>query len=137
MNNGGMIFGSGLVPGFGESIRQKADGRDTESSQVQRVWSGLEELDVRSGEAAERLKSLEERVRRLHPTLKKVRVTHRWGGPILLTKNFVPIFQRHPKSEKVIVLGGYSGHGVALSVYLGRCAARALLNKQSMPDWND
>src|SRR6266566_4032899 len=84
MKNGGMVFGSGLVPGFGESIRQKADGVDTGSPQVQKVWSGLEKLNVRSGEAAERLKSLEKRVRGLHPALKKVRITHRWGGPILL-----------------------------------------------------
>jgi len=135
MKNGGMIFGSGLVPGFGESIRQKADGGDTGSSQVRKVWSGLEELDIRGGEAAERLKSLEERVRGLHPALKKVRVTHRWGGPILLTKNFVPVFRRHPKSTNVIVVGGYSGHGVALSVYLGESAARVLSRKRVLPSW--
>src|SRR5258708_20651748 len=80
MKNGGMIFGSGLVPGFGESIRGEAAGGDTESSQVQKVWSGLEKLDIRSGEAAERLKSLEERFRGLHPALKRVRITHRCGG---------------------------------------------------------
>ncbi len=135
MKNGGMIFGSGLVPGFGESIRRKAGGGDTGSSQVRKVWSGLEKLDVRSGEAAERLKSLEKRVRGLHPALKKLRITHRWGGPILLTKNFVPVFRRHPKNKNVIVLGGYSGHGVALSVYLGEWAAKVLSRDRVLPSW--
>ena len=34
-----------------------------------------------------------------------------------------------------IILGGYSGHGVALSVYLGRWAAEALLGRRELPDW--
>jgi len=33
------------------------------------------------------------------------------------------------------VLGGYSGHGVAQSVYLGRWAAEVLSGKRSLPDW--
>jgi glycine/D-amino acid oxidase-like deaminating enzyme len=135
MKNGGMIFGSGLVPGFAESIRENAAGRNTERTRVKKVWSGLEQLDVRRSEPAERLKSLEQRVRGLHPALTNMRVTHRWGGPILLTKDFVPTFRRHPKNKNVIVLGGYSGHGVALSVYLGKWTAEALLEKKSVPKW--
>ena len=65
-------------------------------------------------------------MRGLHPVLKKMRVTHRWGGPILITSELWPVFRKHPESEKVIVSGGYSGHGVALSVYLGERAARVM-----------
>jgi glycine/D-amino acid oxidase-like deaminating enzyme len=67
--------------------------------------------------------------------MKNIKVTHRWGGPILITKKFVPVFRRHPKSTNVVVLGGYSGHGVALSVYLGKRAAEALLNKRHPANW--
>jgi len=35
----------------------------------------------------------------------------------------------------VIVIGGFSGHGVALSVYLGRWAAEAILVGREMPRW--
>ena len=35
-----------------------------------------------------------------------------------------------------VVLGAYSGHGVAQSVYLGRWAAEVLCGKRSLPDWN-
>jgi gamma-glutamylputrescine oxidase len=135
LKSGGMIFGSGLVPAFGESLRGDGKMRKSVDSQVKKVWNGLEEFDIRRGEPAERVRTLEERVRKLHPALKNVRITHRWGGPILLTKDFLPVFRRHPRNKNVIVLGGYSGHGVALSVYLGRWAAEALLGNKSVPQW--
>ncbi len=130
MKNGGMIFGSGLVPGWGESVRD-----DEDSSKERKLWSGLEGIDGGKGEAAERLHSLEKRVRALHPALKTIKVTHRWCGPILITKHFVPVFRRHPQNKNVLVLGGYSGHGVAQSVYLGRWAAEHLTGKRELPDW--
>ncbi len=126
LKNHGMIFGSGLVPAWGTAL----PGRNTK-----KLWSGLEREDVRHGESAQRLRSLEQRVRRLHPVLKNVRVTHRWGGPILLTERFVPVFRAHAKSKDAIVLGGFSGHGVAQSVYLGRWAAEVLLGRRALPKW--
>jgi glycine/D-amino acid oxidase-like deaminating enzyme len=91
--------------------------------------------DVRRGQAAARLSWLESRVRHLHPALASVRITHCWGGPILLTEKMRPIFRRHPRSKHVLVLAGYNGHGVALSVYLGKWAAQALLARRSLPRW--
>jgi glycine/D-amino acid oxidase-like deaminating enzyme len=68
--------------------------------------------------------------------LKNVRFTNEWGGPILIANEWRPVFARHPQSPQTIVLGGYSGHGVAQSVYLGRWAAEVLCEKRSLPDWN-
>jgi glycine/D-amino acid oxidase-like deaminating enzyme len=130
VKNGGMIFGSGLVPAYGESLRGKS-GKGGKN-----LWGGLEKFDVRRGIAAERLRVLEERVRRLHPALKNVKITHRWGGPIMITKDFIPVFRRHLKNRNAIVLGGFSGHGVALSVYLGKWAAEAALGRRDLPNWN-
>ena len=95
----------------------------------------LHALDVHGGRTAELLDSLKKRVRGLHPALRNVRFTHAWGGPILLTEKARPIFVRLRKN--VMVLAGYNGHGVALSVYLGRWAAEAILGKQKLPRWND
>jgi glycine/D-amino acid oxidase-like deaminating enzyme len=110
-----IIFGSGLVH-FSD-------------------WHGMHSLDVESGPAAEGFARLENRIRSLHPKLHDVTFTHRWGGPISISQEWIPIFERHPESENVIVLGGYSGHGVAQSVYLGAWAAEALLGKRELPRW--
>jgi len=130
-----LIFGSGLMPGFGESLRMESRRKKAAKFNPRKLWKGLERIDVRRGVAAQRLASLERRVRGLHAALTKIRVTHRWGGPILLTDGFRPVFRKHPKSDRVIVAGGYSGHGVALSVYLGNWAAEHLLGRRELPNW--
>jgi glycine/D-amino acid oxidase-like deaminating enzyme len=99
-------------------------------------WSELLNLDIASGEAAGLMRLLESRVRSLHPALQNIQFTNRWGGPILITDEMKPVFSHHLKSKNIIVLGGYSGHGVALSVYLGRWAADVLAGKRKLPTWD-
>jgi glycine/D-amino acid oxidase-like deaminating enzyme len=98
-------------------------------------WRELLTLDVTSGEPAKLMASLERRVHQLHPALRDVGISHRWGGPILIGEEWHPVFAAHPASPDVTVLGAYSGHGVALSVYLGRWAAEAMLGQRSLPAW--
>ena len=123
-----IIFGSGLVPAYGEAVKNS-------EREKKKLWGGLEKIDVRRGDAASRLEALEKRVRGFHPALESVKITHRWGGPILITEDWHPVFRHHPKTKRAIVLGGFSGHGVALAVYLGRRAAQALLGKRKLPKW--
>ena len=111
-----MIFGSGLVH--------------------LSHWSELRALNIGSGEAAGLMRLLKSRVRGLHPALQHVQFTNLWGGPILITDEMKPVFRRHLKSRNIIVLGGYSGHGVALSAYLGRWAAEVMAGKRKLPKWN-
>lgn len=111
-----IIFGSGLV---------EVD-----------TWKDLVSIEVGSGRAFELMSSLQMRVSGLHPSLQNVKFSHRWGGPILIADQGRPVFARHPKNSRSIVLGAYSGHGVALSVYLGAWAAQALLEKRELPIWN-
>jgi glycine/D-amino acid oxidase-like deaminating enzyme len=99
-------------------------------------WRELLTLNVAEGQAAELLADLERRVRELHPALRNVRLSHRWGGPILIGDKWQPVFARHPESRNVIVLGAYSGHGVAQSVYLGAWVAEAMLGRRELPDWS-
>jgi len=110
-----IIFGSGLV--------HFAD------------WREMHLLDLTQGEAARLLMRLENRIHAMHPKLRDVQFTHRWGGPICITEGWKPIFEPHPKSQSATVLGGYSGHGIAQSVYLGAWAAEALLGKRALPNW--
>jgi glycine/D-amino acid oxidase-like deaminating enzyme len=100
-------------------------------------WRELLTLNVTEGHASELLADLERRVRNLHPALHKVRLSHRWGGPILIADRWQPVFRRHAEHRDVIVLGAYSGHGVALSVYLGAWAAEAMLRRRDLPQWDD
>lgn len=98
-------------------------------------WREIESVDVSSGEAARLIARLESRVRALHPVLRNVRFTHRWGGPILIANEWRPVFTLHPRSSHAIVLGAFSGHGVAQSVYLGRRAAAVLCGREKLPEW--
>jgi glycine/D-amino acid oxidase-like deaminating enzyme len=98
-------------------------------------WSELFNLNISGGEAAGLMRLLEARVHLLHPALENVQFTNRWGGPILIADEMTPVFKHHLKSKNIIALGGYSGHGVALSVYLGRWAADVLAGKRTLPSW--
>ncbi len=110
-----IIFGSGLVHFAG--------------------WHEMHALDIAQGEAAELFARLESRIRSLHPALCEIEFTHRWGGPICITRDWRPVFELHPKSPHAVVLGGFSGHGVAQSVYLGAWSAEVLLGKRGLPSW--
>ena len=99
-------------------------------------WRELENMDVANGEAAKLIARLEARVRGLHPVLQNIRFKNRWGGPILIANEWRPVFSQHPRSPCTIVLGAFSGHGVALSVYLGRWAAEVLCGRRSLPEWD-
>jgi gamma-glutamylputrescine oxidase len=133
LDSNGIVFGAGLVPApatiaslFGKPTRKRSPGD---------AAPNLYRFDVRRGEAAESFRWLEDRVHHLHPALESVGITHRWAGPILFTRGMRPVFRRHPRSKNVMVLAGYNGHGVALSVYLGRWAAEVLLSRRSLPSW--
>lgn len=99
-------------------------------------WREMEAIDIATGEGPEIFARLQKRVKNLHPLLREVEFTHYWGGPILVGEDWRPIFRRHSKSDRALVLGAYSGHGVALSVYLGRWAAEVLLGRRELPKWD-
>ena len=113
----GVIFGGGLV--------------DVNS------WRDLESIDISTGEAAELISKIERRVRGLHPALRSVGFSHWWGGPVLFGHNWEgrPVFEAHSHFPDTIVIGAYSGHGVALSVHLGAWAAEAVLGRRKLPSW--
>jgi gamma-glutamylputrescine oxidase len=133
LENTGYIFGAGLVP---MPISWDAMfSRDFSKRKPQHTFSELLRFHIDRGDSAERLDWLESRVRNMHPALKNIRVTHRWGGPILITKGMHPVFRHHAHHKNILTLAGFSGHGVALSVYLGHWAAQSLLKQRHLPHW--
>jgi glycine/D-amino acid oxidase-like deaminating enzyme len=109
-----MIFGAGLTYGPPEE---------------------LEQLSLNAAEPAAVLARLETRVHRLHPALRDVRVTHRWGGPIGIPQGGMPLIGSLPQAPSILVAGGYSGHGVALSVWVGHSLAYGIMDGESFPEW--
>jgi glycine/D-amino acid oxidase-like deaminating enzyme len=131
LDSNGVIFGAGLVPPYLDAPSSFPLGDRSIKSSAH----DLRRYDVRKGESAACLRLLEKRVHHLHPALASVRITHRWCGPILFTEEMRPIFRLHSSSKQVMILAGFNGHGVALSVYLGQWAAEALLARRPLPRW--
>jgi len=112
--DGRVIFGAGLV--FGTP-------------------NDLESTDVAEGESHAVLERMQRRVRGLHLQLAEVKFSAAWGGPIAFTNGAVPILGRHPRNPRVMVSGGYAGHGVALSVRAGELLALAIAEDRALPKW--
>jgi glycine/D-amino acid oxidase-like deaminating enzyme len=133
LENNGYIFGAGLVPM--PTSWDAMFSRNFSKRKPQHTFSELLRFDIHRGDSAKTLAWLESRVRNMHPALKNIRVTHRWGGPILITKGMHPVFRHHVHHKNMLTLAGFSGHGVALSVYLGHWAAQSLLGHRPLPHW--
>jgi glycine/D-amino acid oxidase-like deaminating enzyme len=57
-------------------------------------------------------------------------------GPICFTNDRKPIVASLDDDGRVLVATGYSGHGVALSVRMGKLLAAAHTEQRSLPTWS-
>jgi gamma-glutamylputrescine oxidase len=114
VSDGRMIFGAGLTFGSPES---------------------LENCDLRDNSVATTLTRLCRRVSALHPVLGRTRIEASWGGPIAFTDSIVPLLGSHPANPRVLISGGYAGHGVALSVRAGELIASSINDNHPLPEW--
>jgi glycine/D-amino acid oxidase-like deaminating enzyme len=87
-------------------------------------------------EAVRLYESLERRIRGLHPALSNVRITHRWMGPLCAAHDSKPIITSIDEDSRVLVATGYRGHGVALSVRVGKLLAEVLAGYGKLPAWS-
>jgi len=63
--------------------------------------------------------AIEDAFRARFPELSDVRITHRWGGPIGFSLDFLPAIGRTGRHRNIYYSIGYAGHGVALASYAG------------------
>jgi glycine/D-amino acid oxidase-like deaminating enzyme len=115
--------------------RATADGRAV-------IGAGLTGRDniqkarVDAPEAVPLFDGLEQRIRHLHPALRRVRITHRWMGPLSFTNDSKPVIASKDADQRVLIATGYRGHGVALSVRVGKLLAAVLAGQASLPAWS-
>jgi glycine/D-amino acid oxidase-like deaminating enzyme len=87
-------------------------------------------------EAVELFDRLEGRILKLNPALHDVRMTHRWIGPIGFTLDNKPLLTSWDEEQRVLIATGYRGHGVALSVRVGKLMAEVLTGQGHLPVWD-
>jgi glycine/D-amino acid oxidase-like deaminating enzyme len=96
----------------------------------------VEQARVDAADAVGLFDSLERRIRGLHPALRQVRITHRWMGPLSITVDSKPIIASIAADRRVLLATGYRGHGVALSVRVGKLLAEVLAGQGDLPTWS-
>ncbi len=73
---------------------------------------------------------LEEHIGFLFPSLKGVRITHRWGGPFSVTLDLVPALG-YLRDERAVYSVGCIGHGVSLTHLNAQVLRDLLLGRKS------
>jgi len=114
--------------------RVTADGRAVMGGGL----TGHEDLQnarLNTPETRQLFDRLEYRIRSLNPALREVRITHRWMGPIGLTTDNKPLITGRDE-HRVFIATGYRGHGVALSVRVGKLLAEVLTGTGKLPVWD-
>lgn len=102
-------------------------GRVSKSGRIV-MGSGLDRYEENPDQPTELrlLDDLERRLHGLHPAFKKVKITHRWWGPILMARDRNPRILQMRQDPGIFFMGGYAGHGVAASHLLAHHLARRL-----------
>jgi len=95
----------------------------------------VEQARVDAPAAVQLFDGLERRIPHLHPALRNVRFTHRWMGPICRTSDSKPIITSYDADGRIFIATGLGGHGVALSVRVGKLLAEVLAGKGQLPVW--
>jgi glycine/D-amino acid oxidase-like deaminating enzyme len=111
--DGRVVIGAGLVG------RDDVDNARVDGAEARRLFDGLER-----------------RIHGLHPTLCRVRISHRWMGPLCFTTDSKPVIAGLDDGGRVLVATGYGGHGVALSVRVGKLLSAALAGQDVLPSWS-
>jgi gamma-glutamylputrescine oxidase len=97
--------------------------------------AGLEQIGTDNDDVRAVFERVERRIHGLNPALANVRIAARWGGPIAITRDYLPLIGPLPENPQVLVAGGYTGHGVALGVKVGALLADAITDGKPLPDW--
>jgi sarcosine oxidase subunit beta len=114
--------------------RQEVGGRFRFTGGGQPWPHRLDELvggnDVVQPPAAEVMAALSRAIDVL-PTLAEARVARVWGGLLDMTPDALPIIERVPEFDGLVVATGFSGHGFCLGPVTGRIVRDLVVNRES------
>ncbi|MBN9071144.1 MAG: FAD-binding oxidoreductase, partial [Rhizobiales bacterium] len=77
-----------------------------------------------TGDPSDIAEQIRRQIVEIYPALKEVEITHAWGGFVGITMPRKPFVRE--VMPNVISAGGYSGHGVMLSNFMGKLYAEAV-----------
>jgi glycine/D-amino acid oxidase-like deaminating enzyme len=80
-------------------------------------------------------RALTRAIRERFPQVGDVRISHRWSGPLGMTRWFHPAIGRLPGPGLLLYATGYSGHGLAFGTLAGRLLAELYAGERS-PELN-
>jgi glycine/D-amino acid oxidase-like deaminating enzyme len=113
---------------FVHYYRRTADNRILWGGTDGIVYAGRNKIRPHHDRNDKVFAKLESTFRATFPPLSRVRFTHRWGGPVAITSNFVPMFGSLDGGRIHYGLG-YNGHGVAPSHTGGRILSDLVLQR--------
>ncbi|KAA9009885.1 NAD(P)/FAD-dependent oxidoreductase [Histidinibacterium aquaticum] len=94
------------------------------------LFGGRESYSI--GYPKDILTALRARMARLFPGLRDAAISHHWGGTLGITMSRLPYLDR--VAPGILAAGGFSGHGVALSLLSGRVMAEAVAGEKERFD---
>lgn len=71
------------------------------------------------------------------PTLKDIRIAHKWGGRIGLTLHCLPLIGKTGKDKNIYYAMGYNGHGMAWAQLTGKIISELVARESSELTEND
>lgn len=80
---------------------------------------------------AQAIADLIERATRLLPDVREARIARVWGGLLDMTPDGLPVIERTPEIEGLVIAAGFSGHGFCLGPITGRIIAELVTQGES------
>ncbi len=115
----GQVLG---VASGGFAGRQEVSGRFRLTG-VANPWNATWHDDDNVQPMIDQVRDTIEWATRLLPALREARVAHVWGGLIDKTPDALPVIERTPELDGLIVAAGFSGHGFCLGPVTGEILA--------------
>ena len=106
----------------GIALRQQVSGQFRITGMAE-DWTGDQHTHDNVQPTLGQIHALVEAARRLLPALPDARINTTWGGLIDKTPDAIPVIEKSPEYENLVIATGFSGHGFCLGPITGEILA--------------